>query len=60
MVDNLSMNETLEQQVDWCREPNEVGTAPELRVWQRRRLIMKVALFFVCFMGVGLVLFLLD
>jgi cell division septal protein FtsQ len=35
-------------------------TSPEFRSWLRRKLIMKLTLFFVCFVGVGLVLLLLD
>ena len=60
MVNHHSQHETLEPQVDEYQEPEEVNTAPDVRIWLRRRLIMKVTLFFVCFVGVGLVLLLLD
>ena len=60
MVDHLGHNETLEIQIGLCREPDEVNTAPELRIWLRRKLIMKVALFFVCNVGAWLVLLLLN
>ncbi len=60
MVDHLGHNETFETPVGWSREPDKVNTAPELRIWLRRRLIVKVALFFVCYVGVGLALLLLD
>ncbi len=60
MVDHLGHNEIFETRVRWPREPDEVNTAPELRIWLRRKLIMKVALFFVCYVGIGLALLLLD
>ncbi len=60
MVDPLSNNETFETRVGWSREPDKVNIAPELRSWLRRRLIVKVTLFFFCFVGVGLALLLLD
>ena len=60
MLNYPSQHETLEPQVDEHQKPEEVNTAPDIRIWLRRRLILKVALFFVCFVGVGLVLLLLD
>ncbi len=60
MVNHPSQHETLEPQVDEYQEPEEVNTAPDIRIWLRRKLILKVTLFFVCFVGVGLVLLLLD
>ena len=60
MVNHPSQHETLEPQVDEYQEPEEVNTAPDIRIWLRRRLILKVTLFFVCFVGAGLVLLLLD
>jgi len=42
------------------RKDAAAGTSPDLRIWLRRRLILKVTLFLVCFVGVGLVLLLLD
>ncbi len=60
MVNHPSQHETLEPQVDEYQEPEEVNTAPDIRIWLRRRLILKVTLFLVCYVGVGLVLFLLD
>ncbi len=60
MVNHPSQHETLEPQVDEYQEPEEVNTAPDIRIWLRRRMILKVTLFLVCYVGVGLVLFLLD
>ena len=60
MVNHPSQHETLEPQVDERQEPEEVNIAPDIRIWLRRKLILKVTLFFVCFVGVGLVLLLLD
>ena len=55
-----SQYETFKIQANEHHNPGKISTAPELRIWQRRKLIMKVALFFVCYVGVGLVLLLLD
>ncbi len=55
-----SQYETFKIQANEHHNPGKADTAPELRIWLRRKLIMKVALFFVCYVGVGLVLLLLD
>ncbi len=55
-----SQYETFKIQANEHHNPGKANTAPELRIWLRRKLIMKVALFFVCYVGVGLVLLLLD
>ncbi len=36
------------------------GTAPEHQIWFRRKVYLKMALFLVCFVGVGLVMLLLN
>ena len=55
-----SQYETFKIQANEHRNPGKANTAPELRIWLRRKLIMKVALFFVCNVGAWLVLLLLD
>ncbi len=55
-----SQYETVKLPVNEHDNPVKANTAPELRIWLRRKLIMKVALFFVCYVGVGLALLLLD
>ena len=52
--------ETFKLQVNERHNPGKANTAPELRSWLRRKLIVKVTLFFVCFVGVGLVFLLLN
>ncbi len=55
-----SQYETVKLPVNEHDSPVKANTAPELRSWLRRKLIVKVALFFFCFVGVGLVLLLLN
>lgn len=55
-----SQYETFKLQPNERHNPVKADTAPELRSWLRRKLIVKVTLFFVCFVGVGLVLLLLN
>ncbi len=55
-----SQYETFRLQANERHNPGKANTAPELRSWLRRKLIVKVTLFFVCFVGVGLMLLLLD
>lgn len=55
-----SQYETFKLQATERHNPRKANTAPELRSWLRRKLIVKVTLFFVCFVGVGLVLLLLN
>ena len=55
-----SQYETFKLQVNERHNPGKANTAPELRSWLRCKLIVKVTLFFVCFVGVGLVLLLLN
>ena len=52
--------ETFKLQANERHNPGKANTAPELRIWLRRKLIVKVTLFFVCFVSVGLVLLLLN
>ena len=55
-----SQYETFKLQANERHNPGKANTAPELRSWLRRKLIVKVTLFFVCFVGVGLVFLLLN
>jgi len=55
-----SQYETFKLQANERHNPGKANIAPELRSWQRRKLVVKVTLFFVCFVGVGLALLLLN
>ena len=55
-----SQYETFKLRANERHNPGKANTAPELRIWLRRKLIVKVTLFFVCFVGVGLVFLLLN
>lgn len=55
MVNLSSQNRTSKRAVSAHQ-----ATPPDFRSWLRRKLILKLTLFFVCFVGVGLVLLLLD
>ena len=47
--------------VPWARRnPGSRELAPDQRSWLRRKLILNISLFALSFIGVGLVLILLD
>ncbi|MFB0516712.1 MAG: hypothetical protein ACETWG_08910 [Candidatus Neomarinimicrobiota bacterium] len=52
--------QTSEPEVGKSQQDTIAGRSVDLRIWFRRKFILKLSLFFLCFVGVGLVSLLLD